>query len=63
MEHCRDETMALLALGEPVGSTGMSQHLSACAPCRLRLDDLTRTVAVARSVAVSDSLVRPPAGL
>ena len=63
MEHCRDDTLALLALGEPVGSTHLSQHLTACAPARSRLDNLTRTVTVARSVAVSDSLVRPPAEL
>lgn len=63
MEHCRDDTLALLALGEPVGSTNLSQHLSACAPCRSRLDDLTRTVGVARSVAVEDRLVLPPAEL
>lgn len=63
MEHCRDDILALLALGEPVGSTNLSQHLSACAPCRSRLDDLTRTVGVARSVAVEDRLVLPPAEL
>lgn len=63
MEHCRDDTLALLALGEPVGSTHLSQHLTACAPCRSRLDDLTRTVGVARSVVIEDRLVLPPAEL
>jgi hypothetical protein len=63
MEHCRDDTLALLALGEPVGSTHVSQHLIVCPPCRSRLDDLTRTVAVARSVAIGDRLVLPPAEL
>ena len=63
MEHCRDETLALLALGEPAGSTQVSQHLSRCAPCRSRLDELIRTVGVARSIVMSDVLVRPPADL
>lgn len=60
MEHCPDETLALLALGEPVGSTALSQHLTTCPICRSHLDELVHTVNVARSVKTGDSLISPP---
>ncbi|CAB4939097.1 MAG: anti-sigma factor [Actinobacteria bacterium] len=63
MEHCRDDVLALLALGEPAGSTDISQHLSGCASCRSRLDSLARTVTVARSAPMADELTLPPAEL
>ena len=60
MEHCPDETLALLALGEPVGLTALSQHLTTCPICRSHLDELAHTVNVARSVTTGDSLTSPP---
>ncbi|MSW82543.1 MAG: hypothetical protein F2840_15545 [Actinobacteria bacterium] len=63
MEHSPDETLALLALGEPVGSTALSQHLTTCSICRSHLDELVHTVNVARSVTTGDSLTSPPADL
>jgi hypothetical protein len=60
VQHCDDETLALLALGEAVDSAADTAHLQVCARCRDELEALRVTVAAGRSTPQSP-LVAPPA--
>ena len=59
MAHYDDDVLALIALGEPVDLAD-PEHLQTCAVCRGRLDELSSTVAIARSVSPDDQLQAPP---
>jgi hypothetical protein len=59
VSHCDDEDLSLMALGE-AARTEDSAHLSTCARCQSRLDQLTAVVASARSIQPSDRPVSPP---
>jgi len=62
MTHCDDETLALLALGEPpTHPAEVDAHLDECAECRAALERLRETVAVGRSLEPDDlRLPAPP---
>lgn len=59
MSHVEDEELALIALGESVGSTDEA-HLATCAHCQSRLDQLRAVVSSARSIEPADRPVAPP---
>lgn len=61
MRHVDPDILALLALGEHVGSDADLAHLDACGSCRAELDNLERTTAVARSTINTGALIDPPA--
>lgn len=50
MPHCDDETLSLLALGEPASALA-EEHLEACSHCTGELASLRRVVAAARDEA------------
>jgi hypothetical protein len=56
--HTDAELLALLALGEPAGTTDERDHVASCAVCMAELEELRRVVELARSVA-SVPLVDP----
>lgn len=56
--HTDAELLALLALGEPAGTTDEREHVATCAVCAAELEELRRVVELARSVA-SVPLVEP----
>jgi hypothetical protein len=49
--HTDAELLALLALGEPAGTTDERAHVATCAVCAAELEELRRVVELARSVA------------
>ncbi len=59
MEHYDDDVLALLALGESIDTADPS-HLQTCEQCRRRLEELSSTVAIARSIGPDDQLQTPP---
>lgn len=59
MSHCDEADLALIALGEPA-SAGNEQHLSSCARCRSRVDQLAAVVTTARTISDDDRPVAPP---
>jgi hypothetical protein len=59
VSHCDDEDLSLMALGE-AARTEDTAHLSTCARCQSRLDQLTAVVASARSIQPSDRPASPP---
>ncbi|MGZ0712531.1 anti-sigma factor (plasmid) [Coraliomargarita sp. W4R53] len=60
MSHLDPEQLALLALGEPVASITDSAHLSSCEICTSELNDLSRTIRIARSTVADEKLDAPP---
>lgn len=60
MLHCDAETLALLALGDPVADDTDSRHLRTCAQCRSELDELTAVVAAGRRTTGADAVTDPP---
>ena len=59
MLHCDDDDLALVALGEEMDAQDRA-HLSSCARCRSRLDELSATVATVRSITPEDAPRTPP---
>lgn len=57
--HVDEETLALLALGEPAGTQTERAHVAACSRCTQELDGLREVVGLARD-AGPDVLVAPP---
>jgi len=58
--HTDPELLALLALGEPVGTPEDHRHLAHCDACRAELTALEEVVGVGRRTTVQDVLVAPP---
>ena len=59
VSHCDDDELALIALGESA-SPDDEAHLSTCARCQSRLDQLAAVVGTARSIEPEDRPVAPP---
>jgi Anti-sigma-K factor rskA len=60
-QHCDPDVLALLALGESVGSVDEASHLASCAHCQSEVDQLRAVVAASRSVEAADRPEAPPA--
>lgn len=60
MSHIDQEELALIALGEPVGSSAAETHLHQCAQCRNELAEMTHAVIVGRA-AMDDQQMEAPA--
>lgn len=60
MQHCDDEALALVALGE-TPSAADAAHLDGCAQCRAEVESFGRTVAAGRGDRSPASVVPPPA--
>ncbi|WP_309615755.1 anti-sigma factor [Salinibacterium sp.] len=60
MRHVDPDILALLALGEHVGSPNDRAHLRDCEACRAELDNLERTAVVGRSTFDAGELLEPP---
>lgn len=59
--HPSPEDLALLALGEDVGTPEERAHVAGCAQCRTEIADLSRAVAAGRGARSGDDvLVTPP---
>ena len=59
MSHCDDDELALIALGESARPED-EVHLSTCARCQSRLDQLSAVVGTARTIEPADRPVAPP---
>ena len=59
MEHCNDDDLSIIALGEPA-SPADEAHLQQCPRCQSRLDQLSAVVSTARQIDAKDSLMTPP---
>lgn len=59
MLHCDAETLALVALGEPLADDER-RHLRECVRCQTELDQNKAVVATGRSVTRADRPVEPP---
>ena len=59
VQHCDDDVLALIAMGETVDS-GDDSHVQQCARCQSRVDQLTAVVTTTRSITPQDSPVAPP---
>lgn len=57
--HVDDDVLALLALGEPAGSTSDLAHIEECERCTDELDSLRDVVGLARAGAAEGPLVAP----
>ena len=57
--HVDDDLLALLALGEPAGSTSDLAHIEECERCTDELESLREVVELARSGGPDDALVAP----
>jgi len=62
-QHCDPDVLALLALGESVGSSSDVAHLADCAHCQSELDQLRAVVTASRSVEPADRPSAPPAAV
>ena len=60
MHHVNPDVLALLALGEHVGTPSQLVHLDACGPCAAELNNLSRTAMVARSTLAAGEFTEPP---
>ncbi|MGL4339076.1 MAG: anti-sigma factor [Rhodoglobus sp.] len=60
MQHTDPEILALLALGEQVGSSEDHGHLRSCGECQAERDNLARAAAVGRSTVDAGELIDPP---
>jgi anti-sigma factor RsiW len=49
VSHCDPETLALLSLGESVGTPGDEHHLATCQECQVEVSGLTSLVGAARA--------------
>ena len=59
MSHLDDETIALIAMGEPVDSDADTQHLAECDACAAEVAEMSRVALVARSSVVEGELESP----
>ncbi|MBC7590694.1 MAG: anti-sigma factor [Salinibacterium sp.] len=59
MHHVNPDVLALLALGEHVGTPAELAHLDACGPCAAELNNLSRTAVVARSTLAAGEFIEP----
>lgn len=59
MQHCDDEVLALMALGESVDAVDEA-HVQQCPRCQSRVDQLAAVVATTRSLTPADRPVAPP---
>jgi anti-sigma-K factor RskA len=57
--HTNPEDLALIALGESVGSPDERAHLAQCPVCRAELEELSRVVVAARQPDTEDALPEP----
>lgn len=60
MRHIHPDILALLALGEPVGSPHDRAHLELCDACRAEVENLEHAAVVARSTIDAGELLDPP---
>jgi hypothetical protein len=60
VQHCEQDTLALLALGEPAASPEDDHHLVSCTRCQSELASLRAVVTVGRQVTPADHPVSPP---
>ena len=59
VQHCEDENLALIALGE-TGTSDDEAHVQQCPRCQSRLDQLSAVVASTRAVTEDDRPLAPP---
>jgi hypothetical protein len=59
MTHPDPDLLALLALGEPVGTRDELDHIARCAECIRRLEEFTAAVSAGRAVDPADRLEQP----
>lgn len=59
MQHCDDDVLALIAMGETVDASD-DAHVQQCPRCQSRLDQLAAVVTTTRSITPQDSPVAPP---
>ncbi len=59
MQHCDDEVLALVALGEPP-SLEDARHLAGCARCRAEVESFDRVVTAGRPEPFVGPVVQPP---
>lgn len=59
MQHCDDDVLALIAMGETVDAAD-DAHVQQCPRCQSRLDQLAAVVTTTRSITPQDSPVAPP---
>lgn len=57
--HTSPEDLALLALGEPIGTPETHTHLATCPVCRAELEEFSRAVTAARQSDPGDVLTEP----
>lgn len=62
MQHCDDDDLSIIALGEPAAAADEA-HLRGCPRCQSRLDQLTAVVASARTITDEDRPSAPPAAV
>ena len=58
--HTSPDVLALLALGEEVGTQAELAHLQECRACRTELSELSHAVEVGRRTSEEDALQSPP---
>lgn len=63
MSHIDQDDLALLALGEPVGTPEAHQHLAGCDQCRTELDALSHVADLGRQSDPAALLTAPPTDL
>ncbi|MBX9243491.1 hypothetical protein ICW40_01560, partial [Actinotalea ferrariae] len=59
MEHVDEETLALIALGEPAADADRA-HVASCERCAAEVAELSAVVAVGRATGAHEALVAPP---
>ena len=59
VQHCDEEALALMALGETVDASD-SAHVQQCPRCQSRVDQLAAVVATTRTLTPADRPVPPP---
>jgi len=62
VQHCDEEVLALMALGETVDARD-DAHVQQCPRCQSRVDQLAAVVATTRSLTDDDRPVTPPASV
>ena len=62
MQHCDDDTLTLMALGESMDNADEA-HVQQCARCQSRVDQLAAVVATVRSLGPDDGPQDPPASV